>query len=70
MVLVNLSKTGKEQETQEYGLTHEYRIEVIDKGPGIPEVDQLKIFKPFFRSSDRDSELSYESNGLGLSICH
>jgi two-component system, OmpR family, sensor kinase len=41
-------------------------VEVVDRGPGVPEAEQLRIFEPFYRSrhaSERDGGV-----GLGLSL--
>ena len=40
-------------------------IKIKDKGIGIPEVDQQRLFDPFFRGSNVDD---IPGNGLGLSI--
>ncbi len=41
------------------------RIDIADKGIGIPETDQLHIFEPFFRA---DNARAFPGNGVGLSI--
>jgi signal transduction histidine kinase len=40
-------------------------ITIIDKGIGISEEDQKKIFEPFFRA---DNALQYPGSGLGLPV--
>jgi len=40
----------------------EIRIEIADRGPGVPEENRARIFEPFFSTK--------ESTGLGLSISH
>lgn len=40
-------------------------IKIKDRGIGIPEIDQQRLFDPFFRGSNVDS---IPGNGLGLSI--
>ncbi len=48
---------------QEEKFTH---FSVADKGPGIPEVDCLRIFERFYRV---EKHRSHGSTGLGLAIC-
>jgi signal transduction histidine kinase len=45
----------------------EIEVEVCDNGIGIPEKDQEKIFREFFRASNVKHK-SYEGTGLGLSV--
>jgi PAS domain S-box-containing protein len=40
-------------------------IDIIDQGPGIPEAEQAKLFKAFFRG---ESGMAKPGTGLGLSI--
>ena len=40
-------------------------IEIEDKGPGIPQDEQLKVFLPFYRSP---SSISAPGHGLGLAM--
>jgi signal transduction histidine kinase len=48
----------------------DFFVRVEDKGIGISEADKSNLFRPFFKTSDRKSNLfNKESNGLGLSIC-
>ncbi|HYD81271.1 MAG TPA: ATP-binding protein [Paucimonas sp.] len=42
------------------------RIEVLDRGPGVPEAELDAIFEPFFRGSH--SEHRQDGHGLGLAI--
>lgn len=42
-------------------------IEVLDRGPGIPEVDQTRIFQPFYRL-ERSRNQRTGGSGLGLAI--
>ena len=45
-------------------------IEVIDSGLGLSELDQSKLFKPFFQTADTNNrQMNPSGNGLGLSIC-
>ncbi|MFD8259245.1 sensor histidine kinase [Streptomyces griseoluteus] len=41
------------------------RVEVLDRGPGVAEVDLLRIFDRFYRAADARSQ---PGSGLGLSI--
>ncbi len=45
------------------------RIEVLDRGEGIPEEALEKVFRPFYRT-DRSRSQSGGGNGLGLAIVH
>ncbi len=40
-------------------------VDIIDQGPGIPEAEQTKLFKAFFRG---ESGMAKPGTGLGLSI--
>jgi len=44
-------------------------LELSDQGPGIPEQDKDKIFKPFFQGSNKRTG-STKGTGLGLAIVH
>jgi hypothetical protein len=47
-----------------------YTVLVSDQGMGIPEEDKQKLFKPYFKSSNKESnEKNSSSHGLGLNIC-
>ncbi len=46
-------------------LPHGYRIEVKDRGIGIPEPERERVFEPFFRASNTGGK---PGHGLGLSI--
>jgi two-component system sensor histidine kinase KdpD len=41
------------------------RVAVEDRGPGLPQGSEARVFEKFFRASDR-----VEGSGLGLAICH
>ncbi len=43
-------------------------LEVVDRGPGIPEEEQAKIFEKFYRANDTLNR-KVEGTGLGLAIC-
>jgi two-component system OmpR family sensor kinase len=43
-------------------------VEVADKGPGLSENDQERIFERFFRADPSRARMSEEGSGLGLSI--
>ena len=43
-------------------------VEVADKGPGLSEADQERIFERFFRADPSRARMSEEGSGLGLSI--
>jgi two-component system OmpR family sensor kinase len=43
-------------------------VEVADKGPGLSEGDQERIFERFFRADPSRARMSDEGSGLGLSI--
>jgi two-component system sensor histidine kinase KdpD len=42
-------------------------IRVVDRGPGIPAVEQERIFQPFYRASGGAGE-AHAGSGLGLAI--
>ena len=42
-------------------------VNVADRGPGIPEHEQVNIFEPFYRGSDAQSQ-QIRGTGLGLSL--
>lgn len=45
-------------------------IKVIDYGIGICEHDRANLFKPYFKSSNAQSnQMNFQSHGLGLNIC-
>ncbi|MBI4297670.1 MAG: GAF domain-containing protein [Chloroflexi bacterium] len=43
-------------------------ISVTDNGPGIPVIDQDRIFNAYYRNSAADGKGANQSSGLGLSI--
>ncbi|CCQ74733.1 putative Histidine kinase [Magnetospira sp. QH-2] len=45
-----------------------FSVQVIDQGPGIPEMEQGKLFKAFSTTSVRGTA-GEKSTGLGLNIC-
>jgi signal transduction histidine kinase len=47
--------------------TDQTTITVTDRGPGIPATQEEKIFRPFYRISDKVSE-GVTGTGIGLSI--
>jgi signal transduction histidine kinase len=45
-------------------------IKVIDVGIGITVEDQKKLFQPYFKTTDIESQqMNASSHGLGLNIC-
>jgi len=50
-----------------YIVNNHVAIEVIDKGIGIPEYHQKKIFEPFYRVND---SLSKDAEGTGLGLAY
>ncbi len=52
------------------GVRHldELQIDVIDRGPGIPEAERLTVFDRFY-TSDRSGRGHRDGTGLGLTIC-
>ena len=45
-----------------------YRVEITDRGPGIPEADIPKLFQKFSQLEDSDN-MHKGGTGLGLAIC-
>ncbi|HET9721339.1 MAG TPA: DUF4118 domain-containing protein [Solirubrobacteraceae bacterium] len=43
-------------------------VRVIDRGPGIAEADQARIFEPFYRSAGQPEADHHPGSGLGLAI--
>ncbi len=46
----------------------DFRIEVVDTGPGIAPEAQARLFQPFVQAADADARRA-SGTGLGLSIC-
>jgi signal transduction histidine kinase len=42
--------------------------DVVDDGPGIPEVELERVFEPFYRS-EQARRSGREGSGLGLAVC-
>ena len=58
---------GKKAEVQLGATNSAYEVVVQDEGPGIPEVDQIRVFEPFVRlESSRNTETG--GTGLGLTL--
>jgi len=49
------------------GTDEALRLEIIDQGQGIPEREQIALFRPFWKTSVRGTE-GEQSTGLGLAI--
>ncbi|MCK9486373.1 MAG: HAMP domain-containing histidine kinase [Dehalococcoidia bacterium] len=43
------------------------RLEVVDNGPGIPEVERERIFQPYYRIA-KDTGVPVPGSGLGLAV--
>lgn len=43
------------------------RLQVVDRGIGVPAGEETAVFEPFRRASTVDDE--YEGSGLGLALC-
>jgi signal transduction histidine kinase len=59
--------TGKFMAVASQQTTDQTTITVTDRGPGIPATQEEKIFRPFYRISDKVSE-GVTGTGIGLSI--
>jgi len=57
-----------ESELQQHDESLILKISVTDNGPGISELDQQKLFKPFSKLGAY-ADLNPNGLGLGLSIC-
>jgi len=71
-VLTNLLTNAAQYAGGTVGLRVERRsdgvlLEVLDQGPGIPELDQMRIFQPFYRL-ERSRNQRTGGSGLGLAI--
>ncbi|QQR81931.1 MAG: DUF4118 domain-containing protein [Deltaproteobacteria bacterium] len=44
-------------------------VEILDRGPGIPDSDKRKIFEKYFRSGHQKALQDVLGTGLGLAIC-
>lgn len=67
-LLSNAIKFSPPQGTVRLSLTRDNKfaiLDVIDEGPGIPEMDRSSIFEPFYRGPETRSVAGY---GLGLAI--
>lgn len=64
---IKFSPKGSEVKVKAERVVDELVIRVEDQGPGIPEQEQSKLFKPFSRTSVRPTG-GESSSGLGLSI--
>jgi signal transduction histidine kinase len=52
------------------GSNVEVCLEVEDYGIGLTDMDLLKMFTPYFKTSDKNSQqMNTNSHGLGLNIC-
>ena len=66
-LISNAVKYGKSPQIQLGGDMDEIRIDILDRGTGIPERDLGRVFDPFFRlESSRNRETG--GTGLGLGI--
>ena len=68
-LISNAVKYGGEADitlSQEAG---EARIDIADRGPGIPPEDRARVFEPFFRR-DASRNRNVEGAGLGLAIAY
>ena len=64
---IRFTEAGTEVELELFAEPHELRIEVRDRGPGIPEHALGEVFSPLFRlQADRDRRTG--GSGLGLAI--
>lgn len=65
---VKFSKPGTTVQLHMLLTDRECEFSVIDQGPGIPESEQVLLFRPFQRLSPRPTG-GESSTGLGLAIC-
>lgn len=71
--LVNNAIKYNDKEDCQVAITFEeskafYTLQVIDNGPGIPEVDQQKMFDLFTRLKQTATSKEKEGTGIGLSV--
>ena len=58
---------GRKVDINSYQTENKITIEVRDYGPGIAKMEQEKVFKPFYRSSEKITE-GVSGTGIGLTI--
>ncbi len=66
-IIQNAVKYGEEAKVKLYLHDDSIRIEVTDKGPGIPDYALEKVFQPFYRI-EQSRSLKTGGTGLGLAI--
>lgn len=68
-LVANAIRYGGEAEIQLIDGDEEVRIDIIDRGPGIPECDLTRVLEPFFRL-ERSRSRDTGGTGLGLAIAN
>lgn len=66
-IIQNAVKYGKKAEITLKRQTNNVKIEITDKGPGIPEAYLKNVFEPFYRV-EKSRSLKTGGTGLGLTI--
>jgi two-component system sensor histidine kinase KdpD len=68
-LLENASRHGGEHPiaVRARAVGHRVLVRIVDRGPGVPEREHVRIFEPFYRSAAADAD-AHAGSGLGLAV--